>query len=360
MTTKDNQAQRAGSDSTQLQAGRDIVVNQGVSAAEAAIIAAHSGREAAEFYTREGLSIAHQRIDEFDQKLVDKFSEQNLLEIFAEPSFQRTLRKAQISAASSERDDDIDLIVGLLEARVRNGDSRPIRASISRAVEVVEEVDDVALRALTIAQIVLTVTPVSGDMREGLGVLDRIYGQMLSHEAPEGRAWLEHLEVLGAVRISSIGTGRELADFWSVSALAGYMARGTEVAATPDPNRAEILPDVPGVALRPHELKPGFLRLDFPNVSVLRGALSNTDMPSGQIDAYLAAAKADWGLGESDAELVGPFDTELSKFESLATLRAWWNQIPVGFSITGVGRVLAVSNAKLLDTRGLLPELDFD
>lgn len=49
-------------------------------------------------------------------------------------------------------------------------------------------------------------TPVSSNIHEGLGVLNKLYGKILNKcKLPTDYAWMEHLDLLAAIRLSPSG-----------------------------------------------------------------------------------------------------------------------------------------------------------
>lgn len=352
-------AQRAGDDSTQFQVNGDLVVNQGVSAEAAAAIAAHIGRAAAESYTAEALDKASGKIEELVHKAVTRFTETNNLGSFADPAFQKLLHKAQISAAASDGEGDIDMLVGLLEARVSNRDSRPLRASISRAVEIVDEVDGQALDALTATYALFTWSPTAGVLAVGLRAMEDILFLFLDSVLPDGSDWLEHLEALGAVRISHFGTRRSFLDIKTTEGLLGYVARGVPQGEVDDQNWATLVPNSPLVPLIPHELRPGHLRLPYASLASFKSALRES-VEGSLNEQYLSAAKDLTGFGDVDQEARDQLTRELAKHPHLARFIQWWDSASLVFTLTGVGRVLAISNLKRRDKTQLLPNLEFN
>lgn len=351
-------AQRAGNDSTQFQVNGDVVVNQGLSVEAAIAIAEQVGRSAAEIYTAEAWAKASGRIEELALKTVAQFTGTDHLEAFADPSFQKLLRKAQISAAACDGEGDIDMLVGLLEARVSNRDSRPLRASISRAVEVVDEVDVQALDALSATYALLGWAPNLGEIALGLRALDDMLFQFIPSPPPEGREWIEHLEVLGAVRISYLGSRRSFVEAITTEGLLGYVARGVPQDEVDDQEWATLVPNSLPAPLIPHELKPGHLRLPYSSLATFESSIrESTD--GDLIEQYLSAAKEEFGFGDVDPEAQEQLRVEVAKYPNLALFQQWWESVPRAFTITGVGRILAISNLKRRDKAKALPGLEF-
>jgi len=103
------QRQRSGSGSQQIQVAGNYVVNvNGVSEERAVEIAKEQADIAIREFTAEANSIARDRMDSLDQKVVRELSERGLLQTFADPAFQILLRKAQLHAAATSDDDDHD------------------------------------------------------------------------------------------------------------------------------------------------------------------------------------------------------------------------------------------------------------
>ncbi len=99
------------------------------------------------------------------------------LSIFGEPEFQILIRKAQIAAASSERESDYEMLADLLLHRAEQHENRERRLGISKAIEIVDQIDDLALIALSIVYAVSKYTPVSSNIHEGLGALNKLCGK---------------------------------------------------------------------------------------------------------------------------------------------------------------------------------------
>ena len=135
------------------------------------------------------------------------------LNAFADPSFQLLLTEAHKSAAASNRELDYELLSELLIHRIEKGEKRKVKAGISKAVEIVDEIDDEALNGLTLAYVVQQLSPLSGNIREGLNVLNDLYKTIIVQPLPTGMEWMEHLDILDAVRVSSFGSFKKLAEY---------------------------------------------------------------------------------------------------------------------------------------------------
>ena len=87
--------------------------------------------------------LAIKRVSMFEELLMNKLQKVDvMLEAFRDPSFQFLLVEAQKRAAASDREVDLEMLTELLVHRVEKKDDRKIKASISRAVEIVDQIDD--------------------------------------------------------------------------------------------------------------------------------------------------------------------------------------------------------------------------
>lgn len=352
------QAQQAGENSQQFQVSGNLFINQGITEERAFEIAREVSKVEMAALSDEADAIGSERIARFDTELVRQFVDLGSLGAFAEPAFQVLLRKAQIGAASSDRESDYDLLARLLSDRVTRGEARPIRAGIDRAVQVVDQLDEPALVGLTVLQAAMQFSPMSAAMSEGLDVLNRLFDQLMQSDLPEGLDWLDHLDVLGAVRVSQVGTLKKFSEYYP-NHMTGYVSPGIEAGSEVESRTVETLATVslvmPGIE---HEFKPGFVRLPFPRLSALQEALDGPLVrPEEQKAIAIRVARDEYRIDEVDPTLVSMLMEELEKRESLCRLKQWWDQIPAGVQVTSVGRVLARANAKRCDTAKLLPEL---
>ena len=95
------QSQRAGSGSTQYQAGENIVVVEGITEARAREIAHNVARDAILEHARESQELVQKRIDRLDDKLFAVMLDKGRLGSFSDPAFLRSYRQAQVGAAAS-------------------------------------------------------------------------------------------------------------------------------------------------------------------------------------------------------------------------------------------------------------------
>lgn len=361
MTNK--QSQKAGDNSQQLQANQ-MIVNIGIDEKRAREIYHEMNLQVRRDYTQEALSIANSRVAEFENKLLPKMEAvDGALEAFADPSFQLLLVEAQKTAASTERPADYDLLSELLIHRFQKGENRITRAGISRAVEIVDKISDEALLGLTVFHSVSFFFPVSGDIHQGLNVLNDLYGKLLYNKLPTGNEWLDHLDILDAVRINSLGGLKKINQYYP-EMLIGYIEIGIERESDNYQKAIEILTTnrLPLNLLREHALNKNFVRLNLSNrkqidsLTLLHQVPSNGTIVNIQVqltEDQKNAIRAIYDLYKQDEsvkqENIKVFMQEWDKRPNLKTLREWWDNIGTSIQLTSVGKVLAHSNAQRCD-----------
>lgn len=307
-------------------------------------------------YVSEGVAVAGARIDKFDARLLDVLSDEGSLQALKDPAFQVLLKKAQIGAASSERDDDYDLLANLLGERTKDSDRRA-RASIAKAVEVVDSLDDPALQGITMLFFMWDLRPANGDIEKGIDGYSRDMENIGCDLLPMGRGWLDHIDILGLARIDQSGA-QTLKPFEEKLArsVTGYTCKGVAedgVLALEHRFESEA-----GVAFKlvPHTLKPGYFRLPFADAGSLESGLARAVLSEEQRERALSIAVSELGIDELDPDLIPRFAEFLDARPALAACRAWWNQIPYPPFRTSVGTAIGYSNAsRFMDMSNIPP-----
>ncbi|MGX7653357.1 LPO_1073/Vpar_1526 family protein [Shewanella putrefaciens] len=364
------QSQKGGDSSTNIQA-EQLVVNMGIDEKRAREIYQEMNLQLKKEYTHEALNIAISRVEEFENSLMLKMnSVEGAMQAFADPSFQLLLVDAQKAAAATERAADYDLLSELLVHRFKKGENRTIRAGITRAVEIVDEISDEALLGLTVAHSVTTFVPATGDINIGLDMLDGLFGKILYNKLPNGNEWLDHLDVLNAVRVNSFGSLKKMKQYYPES-LSGYVDVGIKKNSDSYSQALEILRinNLPHDLLIEHSLSDEFVRLPFSDKSRIQdtiliqklvyNGLTHT-VPVALSPVQLQAITDVYDLYLNDAQIkqqnINSFMEQWEKRENLRLLRSWWDSINTSFQLTSVGKVLAHSNAQRCDNQ--LPPLN--
>ena len=366
----DKQIQKAGNNSQQLQAN-NMIVSIGIDEKRAREIYQEMNLQLRNDYSQEAINIANSRVSEFENRLMPKMDAvEGALEAFTDPSFQLLLVEAQKTAASTERTADYDLLAELLIHRFQKGENRIIRAGISRAVEIVDEISDDALLGLTVFHSVTNFFPASGNIQQGLHNLNGLFGKLFYVNLPIGSEWLDHLDILDAVRVSTFGSLKKLEQYYS-EMLGGYIDIGIEKNTENYNIAVDLLKRnlLPLNILLEHELNSNFVRVNLPSKEQITSlTLSQQVTINGQTiirteplnENQTNAIKSIYDLYKIDPILrqqnVTKFMEEWDTYQNLKSLREWWDKIGVSLQITSVGKVLAHSNAQRCDKN--LPPLN--
>jgi hypothetical protein len=341
------QDQEAGDNSEQQQAARDIIniTQVGVSAADViAITRSETKRIIEEELTPAAERIAHERLDQFGQKMIDRFAEDpQLRKAFADPDFQYSLRDASRAAASNDDDHTEDLLVDLLANRAAEGNSSRLRLITNRAIQAADKLSIEALRGLTATWAVTTLGPSEpsalGYITAGAEVATVVL--RLGKETDHG--WIEDLEALGLARTTSgIAVSRKSYKQLLTDRAAAHLNGGID---------EEIHRDVIGSAvaecpwlgqlLVPHQLKPGFLALAGTTADAFRNLVPADSPQSAEIEQLIALN----GFGVQDADALAKFNELFDQAEPLVEIAAWWDPLPM-FDLTLIGRAIGLVNAR--------------
>lgn len=362
-------SQEGGDSSTNIQA-REMVVHIGVDEKRAREIYQEMNLLARHDFSKEAQKIANARVKKFENSLISKIEQvDGALEAFADPSFQLLLVEAQKTAASTERPKDYDLLSELLIHRFQKGQNRIARAGISVAVGIVDKISDEALLGLTVAHAVSTFSPISGSIAQGLNILNDLFGKIFYDELPAGNDWLDHLDLLNAVRLNSFGNFKKVHQYYP-ERLSGYVDVGINKKSENHNKAVEILNNnnLPINTLI-DTVDSDFSRLIFCSRNTINAATVErqvthddrlTIISNKLSEAQIIAIDSVYNLYHVDENLkqknTNLFMAEWDKWQNLKTLTQWWDNIPKSFIITAAGKALAHSNAQRCDES--LPALD--
>jgi hypothetical protein len=267
--------------------------------------------------------------------------------------------------------------------------SKPMHMVVSRAVEVVEQIDPASLAGMTLLWFVSSIGPSSGDPKEGLSVLDGLVGRLCDGYFPDGVGWLHRLDLLSCIHYRP--PGLHSMKKWQQFAFEmrpGYVSVGVSPGEEEE-IRSRLNEVLPGLAsmLVEHPFLPGQFRINTARSDDLLKALEPMlgtiqrsraipglirdaqGMPlppqalpekfgdSEVLRAVLAAAKVDVISNEAAARMGEYVDSSLP---NLRKLRPWWDGLPGLVEITPLGTAIAYSNAKRYDDLiglGSLPEM---
>jgi hypothetical protein len=368
------QQQRSGPGSQQIQVAGDLVM-VGLTQERAIEMVREQARLAVQEFTAEAECVALERINSFGEKLVGDLAELGLLKAFADPAFQVLLRKAQLHAAATTEDSDHELLSKLLSERAAEP-SKPMHMVVTRAAEVVEQIDTVALRGMLFLWFAPTVAPSAADPASGLAAIDSLISKLSEgEEFPVGTGWLQRLDLMNCINYSP--PGLQSMYKWHdilLRTTPGYACEGIS-ASDVDAIRIRlnrIIPNLGSIVVE-HPFVPGSFRINglsstqlmkvldpslqlltqaraqMPSAAMNQLAIDNPLQTLGMredLQAVLTEARMDDINDEAKAKMLEYID---SQFPNLCRMRHWWDDLKGVVEITPVGTAIAYSNAKRFD-----------
>ena len=367
---KNNQTQKAGDASHQIQA-ETIIINNGISEQRARDIFLEMSKATIAENTKEAESIALERIQRLETKCILKIEEvDKVFECFSDPSFQALLKKVQLTAISTERESDYNVLSELLIHRIKNKTNVKKKASISKAVEIIDLIDDDSLLALTVFLAMEQFIPISGNIENGVKVIDNLYSKFDLDSLPKENSWIDNLCILGAITSSSISNLKKYEDYFS-EALPGYVCVGIEKNSENHHKAKEMLKShsLSENLFEDNALIENYIRLSIPNRNSIKKLMINSTINDcGKLVTISKPITKDqiecleeiFDMYSNDAVLLAKskdiFYKILDSYPSFCKAKDWWNSIAYGISLTSIGKVIGHTNAKSIDHS--LPELD--
>lgn len=344
---QNKQVQKAGDNSQQFQVSNFSVNNIGIDECRVREIINESQIRLLKESTAEAYHVVNERIQTFSESLmpVIKRHEENL-SFFADPSFQSVLRKAQISAAKSDRGADYDMLASLLDEHIKNKEDRTKCSAIEMAIDIVDKVDSQALCALSVVYLVQEIVPGNMSIIGGLNYAEEMFKNIITFDLPKGKKWLDHLDVLGMVRNTTIATIIDFNNYY-LKRFNGYICVGIPNGSEKYHNALNILKEanIDTKFLMPHELLEGYARLGLTHLSIDEYSFFSQNQKE--------AIKEVVGLYSTDhkcmSEVKERFLKKWNSFENIHKVQTWWNNIPNSFEITGIGKMLAMTYLRRLD-----------
>ena len=366
MSMSDKQVQKAGNNAQQMQAEIINITNvSGIDEKRAREIFNEMYAIARKDFTQDAYQCANERVAKFEEALMPKMLKvEGALQKFSDPSFQFLITEAHKTAASTEREADYDLLSELLLHRVKKDKDRKVRVGIKKAIEIVDQVDDDALCALTVAYTIERLFPATGSIIRGLNILENVFSKLCYTNLCQGKEWLDHLEILDAVRLDHISSLKDL-DLFYAGQLDGYVCVGIKKESEDYQKALSLLSsgNLPRELLCDHELLEGYVRLPVINKKQIGSLkLVNKQISSGKLvelpseisNEQRSILEQIYDLYDKNEEqkkmVTENFSLEWKKRETLSSLLKWWNDIPMAFDITTVGTVLAHANAQRCDS----------
>ena len=317
-------------------------------------ISEYSAKQIMEEYFSNADELAQKRMNDFENQFISKLAEiENALEIFNDPAFKLVYRKAQIQAATTTRENDYSILSELLIHRYKKQNNKASCIGINGAVDIVEQISDESLTALTvITTILIGVHPITGDLTEGLGVMNTLFDRILVCNLPDSGDWLDQLDILRAIRLNSFGSLKKLKTFYMQN-LDGYICVGIDKSSDNYQQALKLLQqhNIKNI-LVDNELIDNYVRLplsttdEIENLSKTNQAGNDIPLSQDEKDCLHKIVELYDVSDEKKNIVLNKFYEKFDTYPALKAVHDWWDKIPNSLSITSIGRVLGHANAQ--------------
>jgi hypothetical protein len=368
----DKQTQKAGDNSQQFQANT-IILNQGIDEKRAREIYIESFEIAKRDLTQEAIACATERVQQLEECFMSRIkSIEGAINSFSDPAFQVLLTNAQRTAVATERENDYGMLAELLVCHIEKGNKRKTRAGISKAVEIIDKIDDDALCALTVLHAIEQFRPIAPTSKQGLNTLSSMFDKIIYMPLPTDNSWIEHLEILDTIRINSMGHFLSLEEFYS-KVLEGYTLAGIRKDSDKYKQVTDLLLSInltPSLLVN-NDYLPNYVKLPIISKSQITDLkIVRNATVAGQVlkiekeitDDEKKVLESIFDLYDKDTNInkqsLDAFMNEYHKHDSLSRIAEWWEELKklsFSFNLTHVGIVLAHTNARRCDKT--LPDL---
>ena len=355
------QEQTAGDYSQQYQSQSMTINNNGLTAQDAIEIFQSITPMILAQYKDEAIRIAEERVKRLEEKLIPMLEQTaGALENFKDPAFQLQLRRAQMSAAVSDADADLDMLSQLMIKHTQVKEDRIKIVGVKKAIEIVSEIDNKALFALTVLYVLLHLHPTLPRASNGLEELERLYSKILYTTLPEGNEWISHLDILGTIMIYQYSDKIRLENICE-SLYPGYSAAGIKKGSDRYLQASTLLssihfgesflidnPIMDGYCILPVVSKERIKYLTVVAVDQKTKMIKSRTVNDDEINMLLKI----WDLyetGESADVAKRNFIRMWDSYPNLHKVHDWLQNIPVRIDLNIVGMILAQTSIKRYD-----------
>ena len=373
----EKQIQKAGDNSQQMQADT-IIINNGISEERVREICLETSKKAIADCTTEATRVAEERVNQFSNILVPRIQQiESDFNSFSDPSFQVLLKKAQLSAACSGKDADYKILSELLIHRVKNKTDVKKKASISKAIEIIDKIDEDSLLGLTVFHSIESFVPTTGKIEQGIAKLDTFYSKYDLDDLPQNKLWLDNLSILNAIRVDYNASLVEFSEHLS-SLLSGYVSTGIKKESESYKKAVALLEETrfKSNALIDHELITGYVRLPIVNIQSLKSIKINAnfyaetqngfprpysnevtiDLTEQEINIFHLVIDLYDNNPSVNEKVYESFKHMLNSYRAINKISTWCDSFDFYIELTSIGKVIAHTNAKSIDHT--LPDMD--
>lgn len=294
--------------------------------------------------------------------LISKMDKKDVLGAFEDPGFLSVMFQAYRTAFLMQGKDDLEILSELVLNRAAHPKIDSTKIAVEKAISIVNNVSDSALKGLAAFYCLVHIIPVRGDVYKSLGVYADMFAEMDPDDLPMRHGWLNELDILGALRASEVGANMKSFDDIIAEVFSGFLVRGVETDSDSYYENLRILREVaiPENVFIPHEFRPNHMRLPVARngfdvieqmmIPQSDGNLCVIDLDDSKRKAlnqvYINISGGE-GIEKSEFDKMKKQLTDaVGQFEVLRKLKNWWNQLNPSFDVNEVGLILGYTYAK--------------
>ncbi|MCM1197206.1 MAG: hypothetical protein NC310_09100 [Roseburia sp.] len=346
----DKLKQKGGANSQQIQAETAII---GIDEQRARQIYYELFDRQVKDLAYEASVIAAQRIGVFEGKIINRLEKiESAFENFRDPEFLSCIQSAENTAMQTDDAYVYDVLAELLAHKIQRKNEKKIGTGIKKAIQIVHDIDDDSLCGLTCYYTHQSFSIVTTNGKQMLEGLEKLFSKIVYSDLPISSEWLDQLDVLSCIRISPFATTRSFEDDL-IERYEGILCNGIEKTSSDYQTAISILNQnkMPINILVDYEFAKNTVRMKVMSEASIDELKLN--VYGKQIELTLeqkAALKKIYGLCKKGNNRVSEIRENLSKsfenYKYLSKVKHWINEMKTAFVLTGVGRVLAYTNAK--------------
>ena len=245
------------------------------------------------------------------------------------------------------------MLCELLIHRKRKMDDKINQTSINGAIDIVNQLSDATLSALTIMTCLTIgirpanrIIPISGCLQ----TLDNLYSSIITCDLPNDDYWLDQLDILKAIRIIRSSKFNKFEDILS-NQFKACICAGINKDSENYNKVLEIQKNLNSDLLIKNELLENYYILPI----IEESAIDSLHVKNGDtITPISESEKIEWhkiyNLYEKNSKLEekvkSNFVDLLNSYKNLNLIRVWWNSLEASFELTSIGKVLGHANAQ--------------
>ena len=344
-----------GDNNTQEHIENQNIININIPLDEVKIrqISSQTAREIAKEYFVLGQDLANSRMQNLEDVVMNRFkSIENGYFAFSDPSFILSYRKAKIQSAITDEESSYQMLSELLVHRHEKRDQKYSKTAIDGAIEIVNQIPDASLVALTIFTCINNnILPTVNQLDAGLRILSNLYSSILICDLPIDSKWMDQLDILKAIRIDNVNkfkTFKEIiGDLMSNYSKAGIKKDSQEYIDALEIEKRNNIKILIKNALMDEEyyILPVFEKSQINKLTFYSNG-KNVYPPKEVFDAINSLMDLYTKDKSANEKALNSLIDKIDGFVSLKKIHMWWDSLSNACYLTEIGRVLGHANAQ--------------